>query len=455
MGDGLVARDWWKKEQPTLSRGLNFAVVPSRVPTDDVIAAVETAIRSLPEDIAEDIRRDTCTILARSAPPRCNIPREERLAIRELKRRDDVILPADKGNATVVMSSDYHNKMVDILSDGDTYQKLEKNPLPKVRQKVMAIIGEASSINAEDKRRLKLANNNRTPRIYGLPKIHKPDVPLRPIVSAINSPSQHLARFLTNKLKPLTNNLPSTVLNSKHFIEHIRSIRTNPGDILVSFDVTSLFTMVPVCDAIKIVEDNLKKHQLPTEWAKLAEVCLSTTFFQYRQEFYAQIDGTAMGSPLSPVVANLFIGAFEEQALENAPLKPTLWLRYVDDTFVIWPHGSENLQTFLAHLNSIHPRIRFTMETELHGQLPFLDVLISRRPDGTLGHSVYRKPTHTNRYLHADSHHHPATKRGVLTTLTYRAALISDTDSLNKEKETLRETFLANGYSTSAIQRAL
>lgn len=162
-----------------------------------------------------------------------------------------------------------------------------------------------------------------------------------------------------------------------------------------------------------------------------------------------------MGSPLSPVVANLFMGAFEEQALENAHLKPSLWLRYVDDTFVIWPHGTDSLGTFLAHLNNIHPRIKFTMETEQNGQLPFLDVLVTRRPDGTLGHSVYRKPTHTNRYLHADSHHHPATKRGVLSTLAHRASLICDHNSLESEKALLRETFLANGYSGSAVHRAL
>jgi hypothetical protein len=91
---------------------------------------------------------------------------------------------------------------------------------------------------------------------------------------------------------------------------------------------------------------------------------------------------------------------FEKQVISSAAKKPTRWYRYVDDTFVVWPHGKDELQTFLKHLNSIHQNIAFTMEVEKQGTLPFLDVLV-KRPDGSLGHSVYRKPTHTYLYLHA------------------------------------------------------
>lgn len=118
-----------------------------------------------------------------------------------------------------------------------------------------------------------------------------------------------------------------------------------------------------------------------------------------------------MGSPLSPVAANLYMEHFEKMALDTAELKPTVWLRYVDDVWAVWPHGAETLGVFLQHLNSIHENIRFTMEMEVDGSLPFLDVMTTRKPDGTLGHAVYRKPTHTNRYLNAESHHHPAQKR--------------------------------------------
>ena len=260
---------------------------------------------------------------------------------------------------------------------------------------------------------------------------------------------------MTDKLQPLTDDIKSAVRNSAHLIDILKELRINDSDILVSFDVTSLFTMVPVDEAATVIRRKLCSRGLTSEWADLAEFCLTSTFFQYREQLYAQVEGAAMGSPLSPVVANLFMEAFETEALENAPLKPTVWLRYVDDTLVVWPHGPHTLADFLQHLNNTHPKIKFTMEVENEGKLPFLDVLVSRKANGRLGHSVYRKPTHTNRYLHAGSHHHPATKRGVLKTLAIRAIRVCDKESLDSEMELLKTTFRANGYSASAANQAV
>uniref|UniRef100_A0AAR5PP89 Reverse transcriptase domain-containing protein n=1 Tax=Dendroctonus ponderosae TaxID=77166 RepID=A0AAR5PP89_DENPD len=123
-----------------------------------------------------------------------------------------------------------------------------------------------------------------------------------------------------------------------------------------------------------------------------------------------------MGSPLSPVVANLFMEKFEETLLSTAPLKPTIWYRHVDDTFVLWRHGRKNLDIFLDHLNKQHTDIQFTMEVEQNHQLAFLDVLVSRLSN-RLNHKVYRKATHTDRYLHKLSNHHPSQKPEIIKTL--------------------------------------
>jgi hypothetical protein len=157
------------------------------------------------------------------------------------------------------------------------------------------------------------------------------------------------------------------------------------------------------------------------ETTKLVEVCLRSTFFSYQGEFYEQTRNVAMGSPLSPIVANLFMENFEKKALDSYPLKPLRWKRFVDDTNVLWPHGKEELDKFFQHLNNISKDIKFTMELEENGSIPFLDVLINKKEDGNLGHVVYRKKTHTENYLHASSHHHPTQKLGVLNTLATRA----------------------------------
>ncbi|XP_054853995.1 uncharacterized protein LOC129342319, partial [Eublepharis macularius] len=253
----------------------------------------------------------------------------------------------------------------------------------------------------------------------GLPKIHKDSVPLRPIVSAIGSPTYELARHLADLLQDHIGKTSSYIKDSADFINKISSLKLNPQDILVSFDVVSLFTKVPVKDTIALIN-----QIFPEDVTALFHHCLTTSYFQWDNEFYEQMDGVAMGSPLSPVIANFYMEHFEKTALESAPHKPSVWFRFVDDTFIIWSHGEEELMGFLNHLNNIHLNIQFTMEKEIEGKLPFLDTWVIRKANFQLGHKVYRKPTHTDRYLHKNSNHHPRQKRGIMKTLVDRARRI-------------------------------
>ena len=76
-----------------------------------------------------------------------------------------------------------------------------------------------------------------------------------------------------------------------------------------------------------------------------------------------------MGSPLSPVLANIYMEYVKEMSLGSTSLKPFVWLRYVDGTFILWPH-QEDIQILLDHMNSIRPSIQFTMEKEQNNKLP-------------------------------------------------------------------------------------
>jgi len=107
------------------------------------------------------------------------------------------------------------------------------------------------------------------------------------------------------------------------------------------------------------------------------------------------------------------------------------------------------------HLNGLHNKKQFTMEKEEEGHLPFLDIDIYRKRDSSLGHKVYRKPTHTNIYLHQNSHHHSANKQSVLASLIHRAKALCDQDSLTQELEFLTTVFKDNGYSPQQIRQAM
>ena len=159
----------------------------------------------------------------------------------------------------------------------------------------------------------------------------------------------------------------------------------------------------------------------------LLEFCLTHTYFLFQGKYYEQVQGAAMGSPISPLIANIFMEGFEVKALQSFPNPPSLWLRFVDDTFVIGK--VEHSQDLLQHINSQDPHIQFTVEPTLQGSLPFLDTLVTIQPDSTLSTSVYRKPTHTDQYLHWDSNHHITAKQNVYNTLAHRAKTVSSTQT--------------------------
>lgn len=432
-----------------LAKGLNFAPTPTSTPTLQVISGVERAITGLPVDAAEEVRSEVSRVLKRTTTSRPNITKEERAALRKMRNDDSiVVLPADKGNASVVMlSTDYKQKIQAILED-EAYRPLNRDPTTSVERKTTNLINR-SGLPKDTKKKL-ISYGSVPPRMYGVPKIHKAEVPLRPIINTIGGPTYALAKFLTGQLQPLVGKCPHHISNSSEFVKILRNITVAPSDLLVSFDVVSLFTRVPVNDAMNLLQPHFQPDII-----NLFRHALSSTYFLYDGRFYEQTDGIAMGSPLSPAIANFYMEHFEQAALETAIHKPTHFFRYVDDTFVVWPHGKETLQEFLQHLNGINSNIQFTMEVEKNGQLPFLDILISKKTDGTLGHAVYRKKTHTDLYLYGTSHHHPSQRRGVLNTLFHRAFAISDCNNLPEELDHLKRIFLQNGYKNNEIRLAL
>ena len=159
---------------------------------------------------------------------------------------------------------------------------------------------------------------SKPPKLYGLPKIHKPHVPLRPIVSCIGSPPYHLAKHVRSLISPLAVHTSSFVRNLQHFVETIKDIKLQPNELMVSFDIKSLFTNVPIDEALELIHRLLLEDEtLGDRTARTADqvthllnLCLRSTYFMYRGEHYQQQDGAAMGSSASPVVANIYMEMF-------------------------------------------------------------------------------------------------------------------------------------------------
>ena len=300
-----------------------------------------------------------------------------------------------------------------------------------------------------------------SPKYYGLPKIHKAGTPLRPIISSIGTATYNTAKELAKILKPLVGTSSHHVQNTRDFIDQIKDVRLKDGESIMSYDVTSLFTSVPINPALDIIQQRLtededlhKRTSMNTQQiTSLLEFCLNSTSFMFQGQYYQQMEGAAIGSPLSPIIANIFMEHFEKQALESAPHPPSLWKRFVDDTFVILETAYK--EEFFHHINSLDSHIKFTVEnTRDDGSIPFLDTLIKPNNDGSLQTKVYRKPTHTNQYLKWDSHHAISNKYSVISSLLHRAKdICSSQELLQEEQKQIQEALTLCKYPMWAINR--
>ena len=152
--------------------------------------------------------------------------------------------------------------------------------------------------------------------LYGLPKVHKQNVPLRPILAAYNAPSYPIAKFLVPILSHLTIN-QYTLTNSASFIPDI--LNQNSKSVMVSFDVESLFTNVPLIETISLIIDKLFPSETTvfhnfnkSDCRKFLELAFLDAYFIFNNRIYKQTDGMAMGSPLGPTFANIFMCFLEE-----------------------------------------------------------------------------------------------------------------------------------------------
>ena len=184
-----------RNEEEVLKLGPKFAPAPKRIPYTDIAAGVEAATHKakLPSEVAEEITSRVCAAVQKAPQSERNLTAQQFRAIGSLKkkRQSIIILKADKGNATVVMDrKEYHRKCVALLQS-PTYTTLKKDPTQKIKRKVLEALKELKNegvINKPMFERLR-PTSSKAPQFYGLPKIHRPETPLRPIVSAIGSPT--------------------------------------------------------------------------------------------------------------------------------------------------------------------------------------------------------------------------------------------------------------------------
>ncbi|BHF59794.1 hypothetical protein SprV_0100275500 [Sparganum proliferum] len=259
-------------------------------------------------------------------------------------------------------------------------------------------------------------------RFYGLPKVHKDGVPLRPIVSLKGTPTYGLAKWLFRRLKFLTAESDTTVSSSAQFLEKLK------GDLAI--ETIELLLQSKYDET----ENRLGHAQNPSVPEALSQDVLHVRRDSLRAgeghtNGFVDFGIHRRGGPATVRVAGL----------------PT------PQTEVLGP-----VLTFQEHLNAVFPDIQFTMEEEENNQLDFLDVLVCRKDCGGLKTKVFRKATNTMQVLNFNSNHPISHKRSCVRTLYRRVEThCSEPEDKIAELQYLRRVFKANGYPRNFVNRCI
>ena len=382
------------------------------------------------------------------------------------KIKDLVICRPDKGKGVVLLNrSDYINKMDNILSDNTKFINIgspQFSTIFKTEDKINRTLRQfkEESVIDEPTYNSLFSSGSSFSLLYGLPKVHKQNVPLRPILAAYNAPNFQIAKYLVPLLNCLCNNQYS-LSNPSAFVHGILDQEAN--QYMISLDIQSLFTNVSLLETIDIILNKLFTVSTSiyhgfnkSNFKKLLELSVLETHFLFNGNVYKQTDGVAMGSPLGPTFANIFMCYLEERFLNECPgnFKPIFYRRYVDDTFLLFKH-KDHAKLFLDYVNNIHHNIRFTMETENNDHLSFLDILVTRA-GGKFSTGIFRKSTFTGLGLNYFSYCFNTFKLNSCKTLIFRAySLCSNWLNFNKEIDFLRNYFHKNCYPNHIFDKIL
>ena len=227
---------------------------------------------------------------------------------------------------------------------------------------------------------------------------------------------------------------------------------------MISLDVVSLFTNIPHELLSKGIEKRyhliMQQYDIPlnellnTVKFLMDNTFFHNTFFQYDGKFYQQTHGSPMGSPISPIFADIVMTDLEEECLNNLDFKPLIYKRYVDDTILCIP--CNELDPVLEVFNNYHPRLQFIHEVELQGKINFLEVSLIRN-DNHLITDWFRKSTFSGRFLHFSSNHPIEQKRAMVYTLVDKAILLADVGFHQKNLNIVKNFLIDNGYPEKFI----
>jgi hypothetical protein len=412
------------------------------------------------EEVVADLKKLFGELGPCKPPP--NINNHEKRALKQLRENPSIVIkPADKGSKVVILNKeDYINEGLAQLQDKTFYQPISSSISEDTATRVTVLLKEMlkQKIISRDNFLFLVPKPNPRPRLfYLLPKIHKDPaswrIPFkspkgRPIVSGIDSVTYPVSLLVTKVLEPFSTTHPSYLKDTGDFLEKLRNIKIKRSSLLVTMDVESLYTNIDNSFGMQCVARALDRdpHPLHPFILKILKLLLETNDFLFNGQYYLQKNGTPMGATFSVAYANIVMAEVETSALNSCYLKPLHYVRFIDDIFTIWDHGSRTLDLLVSSINSQCPSIKVTSEFS-SSSVNFLDLTILNK-DGSLEYKPYFKETDSHQLLHKFSFHPSHTFKGIIKSQVMR--LYRNSSNLSFFQQAVNIVFKAlrsRGYS--------
>lgn len=300
--------------------------------------------------------------------------------------------------------------------------------------------------------------NSVPPKLYGLRKTHKLNISIRPIVSCLCAPSYNLSVFVHNILSMVNLTSEYSIKNSYEFVAFSKNVLLREGFSLFSLDVVSLFTNIPRELIIKLIRKRWCFIAAYTDMTKelfleIIAFIHDSSYFQFNTEFYQQVDGTAMGNPASPSLANFVMTELIHQSLKKLRFMVEFIKLYVDD--LILAIRPQNANELLSTFNDFHPRIQFTIEEEEDSALAFLDLKVIRDESGSLSTCWYMKPSNSGRVMNFKSETSRSYKVSTIKNLLHRVINLSAPQFHEENLNKIRDLLDMNSYPRTLVNKII
>jgi hypothetical protein len=437
-------------------------------PASDYIIEPPPADRELDRKLMNAYHKITRLLnIEQSKKIQPNLSIEERTTLRQLKAKPLVFLPSDKGGEFCVLQKELYTELGNQhLSDRTIYKAINHIQAKTVEKKLNTVWSNICH-RREIQKRIEISfrsSNTELPTFYHLIKTHKsgPQTKIRPIVSNVNGPTKKLAWLLSKLLSPLLKNVPAHLENSLELINRIEMIEKTTKEEFnypFSLDVVSLYTSIPPAEAIKNVENllvatNTRHDPLQTEdITDLLEVITKNTYFQFNGHIFLQIDGLAMGSSVSAILAILFMDTLEKRALTNT-ISHRCYNRYVDDIFTL-SKDKQSATELHTIMNSVHNNIKFEIEhPDENNSLRLLDFQVTIEKDGTSHYDFYKKTAKAPIFMNADTAIPQNAKKCIIRNEVERIKLrCTNNEDAQRNLDTFSKVLRANGHPNNTIDR--